>query len=741
MTTAMQEGVRQPEKTERRAATVACTMCRRKKIKCDGEKPICSNCQLYHAECIPGQDRRRRSFNVQAQDNSTLGALPVVDSIHLPPETREILSAHAGIAAKDQPSSLDHEVQDHYHYSSFDTGMDFNFNDTETGDAWGGDQTRDFQLPGRPNAIGDCYSVNPLETLDQDLLDEVDNAAISAAVMESLSNERNTFVDFLNTTPRQPPWRDDATTSTERVRTFSNNQDPPNNIFEDSVDDELTTKLTCRYGSLKITDNGQLRYYGVTSNLHMMGDEIASVFQPTVRNPRKDAEEVLRQTGYDWEPDPVLENHLLNLYFAWHHPIMQEMERDLFFREREAFMNDQETSFYSPALENAMLAVGAMYAGPDDEKINSNSSTFFATRAKTYLDIELDSPTIATAQAILNLSGFEAAQGQDSRGWVYAGMMAQVVTDLGIHVSSEVDSRYLSNALSAREVTIRRKNFFWAAFTASVFWGFYSGRPSLLSSIKHNVSSPTSTGVYKWTAYGVAGESVRPLSRPGGDLLGLIPACFAQLAMKMGTIAALLYTGVHSPIDDVRTFAQSMSAELEDWYATLPPALQVDTTSDSIPDKQKEDPMPVVIQLHIQYHAVIILLHRPFVSDMASPRAQSEATLDACQTCTRSAVAITRLLRIFRRRQSWRYVHLQSVHNTTIAGVVHAYDTCMFPGERGRQAQEGLSICVQALGEMAQSFKSAMRGYEVISAVRREWQMRRWKQAGEKRPRGMHRSF
>jgi hypothetical protein len=180
-----------------------------------------------------------------------------------------------------------------------------------------------------------------------------------------------------------------------------------------------------------------------------------------------------------------------------------------------------------------------------------------------------------------------------------------------------------------------------------------------------------------------------------------------------------------------------MSTELEEWYATLPPALQIDVTSHATPDKQKDEPLPVIVQLHMQYHAVMILLHRPFVTDVSSPSALSEVTLDACQMCTRSAVAISRLLRIFRRRQSWRYVHLQSVHNTTIAGVVHAYDTCMFPGERGRQAQEGLSVCVQALGEMAQSFKSSMRGYEVIAAVRREWQARRWKQAGSKRPRGM----
>jgi hypothetical protein len=37
------------------------------------------------------------------------------------------------------------------------------------------------------------------------------------------------------------------------------------------------------------------------------------------------------------------------------------------------------------------------------------------------LDIEIDSPTIATAQALLILSSHEAAHARESRGWIYSG--------------------------------------------------------------------------------------------------------------------------------------------------------------------------------------------------------------------------------------------------------------------------------------------------------------------------------
>lgn len=57
-----------------------------------------------------------------------------------------------------------------------------------------------------------------------------------------------------------------------------------------------------------------------------------------------------------------------------------------------------------------------MYSFPDRDRFRTDPPQFFAARAKAYLDIEMDSPSIATAQAALALSCYEAAMGQDSRG-------------------------------------------------------------------------------------------------------------------------------------------------------------------------------------------------------------------------------------------------------------------------------------------------------------------------------------
>lgn len=47
---------------------------------------------------------------------------------------------------------------------------------------------------------------------------------------------------------------------------------------------------------------------------------------------------------------------------------------------------------------------------------------FFADRAKALLEIELDSPCVATVQALVILSCHEGSSNRDARGWLYSGM-------------------------------------------------------------------------------------------------------------------------------------------------------------------------------------------------------------------------------------------------------------------------------------------------------------------------------
>ena len=131
------------------------------------------------------------------------------------------------------------------------------------------------------------------------------------------------------------------------------------------------------------------------------------------------------------------------------------------------------------------------------------------------------------------------------------------------------------------------------------------------------------------------------------------------------------------------------------------------------------------------YHHAMMLLHRPFISD------SSTMSFDAGDVCSNSASEFNRLLILYRRRYSLRHINVQGVHMTMTAGVIHAYDSCVYSGTRGKSAQDNLLVCVQALGEMGHSFAGGVRGLEVLTSLRRVWQTQKFCPSGTKRHRSM----
>jgi len=129
------------------------------------------------------------------------------------------------------------------------------------------------------------------------------------------------------------------------------------------------------------------------------------------------------------------------------------------------------------------------------------------------------------------------------------------------------------------------------------------------------------------------------------------------------------------------------------------------------------------------YHQILIFLNRPFVSS------DKDLTMGAGQACTNSARDICRMLRLYRRLYTLRYINVQAVATTMIAGVVHVHDCCTYSGTKGKLAQDNLLICIQALGEMGQCFNSSIRGLEVITTLRRAWQIQKFRETGPKRHR------
>lgn len=65
--------------------------------------------------------------------------------------------------------------------------------------------------------------------------------------------------------------------------------------------------------------------------------------------------------------------------------------------------------------------MGASLAAGENLYLPEPASEFFSARAKALLDVEMDSPTVATVQALVIMSATEAASTRDARGWLYSG--------------------------------------------------------------------------------------------------------------------------------------------------------------------------------------------------------------------------------------------------------------------------------------------------------------------------------
>jgi hypothetical protein len=118
--------------------------------------------------------------------------------------------------------------------------------------------------------------------------------------------------------------------------------------------DDVTRQITSRLGRLQIAEDGQPRYYGATSNLHLLHSGSRSLIQPNIRHVVTHGDAAIARAGLQWRGDPAYENLLISLFFSWHNALMYVVDRTIFLRERQRFHSGQNTDHYSPALENAV---------------------------------------------------------------------------------------------------------------------------------------------------------------------------------------------------------------------------------------------------------------------------------------------------------------------------------------------------------------------------------------------------
>lgn len=122
--------------------------------------------------------------------------------------------------------------------------------------------------------------------------------------------------------------------------------------------------LSSRIGSLQMAEDGQLRFFGPTSNLHISHVGPFPLFNSNIRSVHRTEELIFKAAGVGHHVDEELEDHLTKLYFAWENPNIPIVDEKTYYEEKMRYRKlDQHSHRYSEVLTNAMY-VSAHLSGP-----------------------------------------------------------------------------------------------------------------------------------------------------------------------------------------------------------------------------------------------------------------------------------------------------------------------------------------------------------------------------------------
>ncbi len=86
----------------------------------------------------------------------------------------------------------------------------------------------------------------------------------------------------------------------------------------------------------------------------------------------------------------------------------------------KSFSLEIDAAYRTLTLHHRCVA-GSNLTSRRDPSLPNNVAEFFSSRANLLLEVEMDSPSIATVQALVVMSATEAAFTRDARGWLYSG--------------------------------------------------------------------------------------------------------------------------------------------------------------------------------------------------------------------------------------------------------------------------------------------------------------------------------
>lgn len=385
---------------------------------------------------------------------------------------------------------------------------------------------------------------------------------------------------------------------------------------------------------------------------------------------------------------------------------------------REYFLRDYKAGggpYYSDLLMYAICAMGAL-ASPDETV--RDLSDVFSNRAQELLyGSALDSPDLTTLQALLLLGHRDIGRGKSSRGWVFTGMAFRLAQGMGLHLDP---SHWQTPSDSDVEREISRRAY-WAAFIADKQLSLYFGRPPALYPSESDVhKSIRLTYPPDWDS--LLDDYIKNNTTPTDyeDDLSFVGSFVQQAELckivhRMITEVFQNHNGKADPTI-VASNVKGIHVALTKWLAELPARLHWNQWS-------RGPVASYILHLHMFFHTVMIILHRP-------PRDSSMAHLAAVsedlEICSSSLSSILQLLKVYSKQYSYSALPVTFIHTCASAASIVLLKRTMSVGPYGnnrsvRDAQETSSQLEQiskVIDSIAETWVSAKQIQLGIAAAR-----------------------
>lgn len=354
---------------------------------------------------------------------------------------------------------------------------------------------------------------------------------------------------------------------------------------------------------------------------------------------------------------PELAKHLLDLHWNRQHYAY-------LITYRPAIMDSlfNNGPWANKLLLNAIYYSSCLYSDRSSLRFNpddpASAGRSFYNRFRELLVDAIFEPSIPTAAGLLLVSATLMSLGQSSPAWTLSGTAYRMITDMGCHLVQDPSQQAqpknprISNSSQLQtDVELEmRKRLFWGAFMTDSTQALYFGRPSSIALSESRVPQlllDSYEELEDWTPY-IESGSESTLLRSYDPRPAYAISTFRAMSSLFGISASInreLYTinSIKYGPQHLKAKRDEMLASLEHWSQSLPTHLKFDPANDPVPPPHQITP-------HTSFHAISIILQRPFMREGHLRRRTNNAEKAlAEEVCIDHAMEIRRFVDAYRR--------------------------------------------------------------------------------------------